>query len=696
MKRRPAVNNSSVAGEVSRQADGKTVLRSRRCIRPGVLILLTLMFRYFKIYLAASGRCHKLDGCGKSRQTAGNKPASCGLKGKDNVTGKRNNIRNIAIIAHVDHGKTTLVDGMLRQSGIFRENEQVQERVMDSNDLERERGITILSKNTSVRYKDIKINIVDTPGHADFGGEVERVLKMVDGVLLLVDAFEGPMPQTRFVLRKALQMNLKPIVVVNKIDRPEARPREVVDEVLDLFIELGADDDQIEFPVVYASSREGYAVLDINDERRDLEPLFKTIIERVPAPAGEEDKPLQFLVSNIDYDDYVGRIAVGRVDRGRISAGQQVAVCKKDGTVYRSRTGRIYVFEGLKRIECEEAGVGEIVAVSGIDGINIGETVCDAEAPEPLPFVDIDEPTVSMTFSVNDSPFAGKEGTYVTSRHLRDRLFKELETNVSLRVEETDSADSFKVSGRGELHLSILIETMRRQGYEFQVSKPKVILKEIDGVVCEPVELLMIDVPEEYMGTVMEKLGSRKAEMTDMRSAAEGYVRLEFKIPARGLIGYRSEFLTDTKGNGIMNHIFYGYEPYKGEITQRQRGSLVAWEDGEAVTYGLYNAQERGTLFITPGTMVYEGMIVGENSRNEDIVVNVCKKKHVTNMRAAGSDEALRLTSPRILSLEQALEFISDDELVEVTPKNIRLRKRILDTEQRAKARSRLGSGHDK
>ena len=612
------------------------------------------------------------------------------------MTGKRNNIRNIAIIAHVDHGKTTLVDGMLRQSGIFRENEQVQERVMDSNDLERERGITILSKNTSVRYKDIKINIVDTPGHADFGGEVERVLKMVDGVLLLVDAFEGPMPQTRFVLRKALQMNLKPIVVVNKIDRPEARPREVVDEVLDLFIELGADDDQLEFPVVYASSREGYAVLDINDERRDLEPLFKTIIERVPAPAGEEDKPLQFLVSNIDYDDYVGRIAVGRVDRGRISAGQQVAVCKKDGTVYRSKTSRIYVFEGLKRIECEEAGVGEIVAVSGIDGINIGETVCDAEVPEPLPFVDIDEPTVSMTFSVNDSPFAGKEGTYVTSRHLRDRLFKELETNVSLRVEETDSADSFKVSGRGELHLSILIETMRRQGYEFQVSKPKVILKEIDGVVCEPVELLMIDVPEEYMGTVMEKLGSRKAEMTDMRSAAEGYVRLEFKIPARGLIGYRSEFLTDTKGNGIMNHIFYGYEPYKGEITQRQRGSLVAWEDGEAVTYGLYNAQERGTLFITPGTMVYEGMIVGENSRNEDIVVNVCKKKHVTNMRAAGSDEALRLTPPRILSLEQALEFISDDELVEVTPKNIRLRKRILDTEQRAKARSRLGSGHDK
>lgn len=613
-----------------------------------------------------------------------------GLKGTDNVAEKRENIRNIAIIAHVDHGKTTLVDGMLRQSGIFRENEQVQERVMDSNDLERERGITILAKNTSVRYKDIKINIVDTPGHADFGGEVERVLKMVDGVLLLVDAFEGPMPQTRFVLRKALQLNLKPIVVVNKIDRPEARPEEVVDEVLDLFIELGADDDQLEFPVVYASSRAGYAVLDTDDEKRDLEPLFKTIISHVPAPAGEEDGPLQILVSNVDYDDYVGRIAIGRIDRGRISTGQQAAVCKKDGTVYRSKISRMCVFEGLKRTECEDAGAGDIVAVSGISDINIGETICDAEVPEPLPFVDIDEPTVSMTFSVNDSPFAGKEGTYVTSRHLRDRLFRELETNVSLRVEETGSPDSFIVSGRGELHLSILIETMRRQGYEFQVSKPKVIMKEIDGAACEPMELLMIDVPEEYMGTVMEKLGSRKAELVDMRSAAEGYMRLEFKIPARGLIGYRSEFLTDTKGNGIMNHIFHGYEPYRGEITHRQRGSLVAWEAGEAVTYGLYNAQERGALFIAPGTLVYEGMIVGENSRNEDIVVNVCKKKHVTNMRASGSDEALRLTPPRILSLEQALEFISDDELVEVTPKNIRLRKRILDSEQRAKARSRL------
>ncbi len=602
---------------------------------------------------------------------------------------RREDIRNIAIIAHVDHGKTTLVDGMLRQSGIFRENEQVQERVMDSNDLERERGITILAKNTAVNYKGFRINIVDTPGHADFGGEVERVLKMVDGVVLLVDAFEGPMPQTRFVLRKALQLSLKPIVVVNKIDRPEARPVEVIDEVLDLFIELGADDEQLEFPVVYASSRDGYAIMDLKDEKKDLEPLFKTIIEHIPAPVGEMDKPLQLLVSNIDYDEYVGRIAIGRIDRGSIRTGQQAVICRRDGTTYQSKVSKLYRFEGLKRAESEKAELGDIVAVSGFSEINIGETICDVEAPEPLPFVNIDEPTLSMTFSVNNSPLAGKEGTYVTSRHLRDRLFKEMETNVSLRVEETDTPDSFKVSGRGELHLSILIETMRRQGYEFQVSKPKVIMKEIDGVNYEPIELLMIDVPEEYMGVVMEKLGSRKAELVNMHSASEGYMRLEFKIPARGLIGYRSEFLTDTKGNGIMNHIFNGHEPYKGEISSRQRGSLVAWEDGEAVTYGLYNAQERGSLFITPGTRVYEGMVVGENARNEDIVVNVCKKKHVTNMRASGSDEALRLTPPRILSLEQALEFISDDELVEVTPKNIRLRKRILDTEQRAKARSK-------
>lgn len=602
---------------------------------------------------------------------------------------KVDSIRNIAIIAHVDHGKTTLVDGMLRQSGIFRINEQVQERVMDSSDLERERGITILAKNTSVNYKGTKINIVDTPGHADFGGEVERVLKMVDGVLLLVDAYEGPMPQTRFVLRKALQLNLKPIVVVNKIDKPEARPDEVIDEVLDLFIELGADDDQLEFPVIYASSREGYAVLNPEDEKKDLEPLLKTILEKVPSPEGELDKPVQVLVSNIDYDEYVGRIAIGRIERGRIKSGQQTVLCKRDGNVHSGKISKLYIFDGLKRAESDAASLGDIIAVSGFADISIGDTICDVEAPEPLPFINIDEPTISMTFSVNNSPFAGREGTYVTSRHLRDRLFKELETNVSMRIEETESPDSFKVSGRGELHLSILIETMRRQGYEFQVSKPKVITKEIDGVEYEPIELLMIDVPEEFMGVVMEKLGVRKAEMINMHSASEGYMRLEFKIPARGLIGYRSEFMTDTKGNGIMNHIFNGHEPYKGEITSRTRGSLVAWEDGESITYGLYNAQERGTLFISPGTKVYEGMVVGENARNEDIVVNVCKRKHVTNMRAAGSDEALRLTPPRSLSLEQALEFISDDELVEITPKNMRLRKSILNTEQRAKAKSK-------
>ncbi|MCX7746304.1 MAG: translational GTPase TypA [Clostridia bacterium] len=601
----------------------------------------------------------------------------------------RENIRNIAIIAHVDHGKTTLVDGMLRQSGIFRENEQVQERVMDSNDLERERGITILAKNTAINYKDIKINIVDTPGHADFGGEVERVLKMVDGVLLLVDAFEGSMPQTRFVLRKALQLDLKPIVVVNKIDRPEARPHEVIDEVLELFIELGADDEQLEFPVVYASARDGYAVCGLEDEKKDLLPLLETIIENVPPPKGNMDKPLQFLVSSIDYDEYVGRIGIGRVERGKIRINQQAVVCKKEGALQNVKVSRLYVFDGLKRVETQEAMLGDIIAVSGVGEINIGETICDVEAPEPLPFVDIDEPTISMTFSVNNSPFAGREGTFVTSRHLRDRLFKELESNVSLRVEETDLADSFKVSGRGELHLSILIETMRRQGYEFQVSKPTVIFKEVNESLYEPIEYLMIDVPEDFMGVVMEKLGMRKAEMVNMHSASQGYMRLEFKIPARGLIGYRSEFLTDTKGNGIMNHVFNGFEPYKGDISGRQRGSMVAWEEGEAVTYGLYNAQERGSLFITPGTKVYQGMIVGENARSEDIVINVCKKKHVTNMRASGSDEALRLTPPRILTLEQALEFIAEDELVEVTPKSIRIRKRILDSEQRAKAKNK-------
>lgn len=601
----------------------------------------------------------------------------------------RQDIRNIAIIAHVDHGKTTLVDAMLRQSGIFRENEAVAERVMDSNDLEKERGITILAKNTAVNYNGIKINIVDTPGHADFGGEVERVLKMVDGVLLLVDAFEGSMPQTRFVLKKALALNLKPIVVVNKIDRPEARPDEVVDEIIELFIELGADDDQLEFPVVFASSREGFAVCDLGGERIDLKPLFDMIIEKVPAPKGDQSGTLQLLVSNIDYDEYVGRIAIGRVERGSIKLGQQAIICKKEGQVLNARITKLYCYEGLKRIETNEARIGDIVAVSGVGDVTIGDTICDVGAPEPLPFTAIDEPTLSMTFSVNNSPFAGREGTFVTSRHVRDRLFKELETNVSLRVEETDSADAFQVSGRGELHLSILIETMRRQGYEFNVSKPTVINKEEDGVLMEPIEYLMIDVPEEYMGVVMEKLGTRKSEMVNMTSANQGYMRLEFKIPARGLIGYRSELMTDTKGNGIMNHVFHGYEPYKGDIDTRQRGSLVAWEDGEAVTYGLFNAQERGTLFITPGTKVYEGMIVGENARYDDLVVNVCKKKHVTNMRASGSDEALRLTPPTVLSLEQALEFIADDELVEITPKNIRLRKRILDTEMRAKDRSK-------
>jgi len=606
------------------------------------------------------------------------------------VSNLRTDVRNIAIIAHVDHGKTTLVDGLLKQSGIFRENEQVSERVMDSNDLEKERGITILSKNTAVTYKDIKINIVDTPGHADFGGEVERVLKMVDGVLLLVDSFEGTMPQTRFVLKKALNLNLKPIVVINKIDRPEARPHEVVDEVLDLFIELGADDHQLEFPVLYASSKDGYACLDLDDEPTNLIPLFETIIENVPSPVGAADEPLQFLVSSIDYDEYVGRIAVGRVERGTINSGQQAVLCRKDGSLQNIKVSKLYNFTGLKRTEASTCSIGDIIAIAGISNITIGETVCDSDSPEPLPFVDIDEPTLSMTFSVNNSPFAGREGSYVTSRHLRDRLIKELETNVSLRVEETDSADSFEVSGRGELHLSILIETMRRQGYEFQVSKPTVIFKEVDGEKHEPIEYLIIDVPEDFMGVVMEKLGTRKAEMTNMHSSQQGYMRLEFKIPARGLIGYRSEFLTDTKGNGIMNHVFHSFEPFKGDISGRTRGSMVAWENGEAVTYGLYNAQERGSLFITPGTSVYEGMIVGENARSEDIVVNVCKKKHVTNMRASGSDEALRLTPPILMSLEQALEFIADDELVEITPENIRLRKRILNTEQRAKKRNKV------
>lgn len=605
--------------------------------------------------------------------------------------GKREDIRNIAIIAHVDHGKTTLVDGMLKQSGTFRDNEQTTERMMDSNDLERERGITILSKNTSIHYNGIKINIVDTPGHADFGGEVERVLKMVDGVLLLVDAFEGPMPQTKFVLSKALKLNLKPIVVINKIDKPNARPLEVLDKVLDLFIELEATDEQLEFPVVYVSGKTGVAKTDIKAEATDLKPLFDVILENIPAPNGEENEPLQILVSNVDYDDYIGRIAVGRIERGVIKNGQNVTLCGGSNNVNKNaRIGKLFTYSGLKRVETAEAKIGDIVAFSGIAEVNIGDTICDPECIEPLPFVNIDEPTLSMTIGVNNGPFAGQEGEFVTSRHIRDRLFKEVQTNLSLRVEETDSADTFKVSGRGELHLSVLIENMRRQGFEMVVSRPSVIYKEINGVMCEPVEHLVIDVPEEYMGVVMEKLGLRKAEMINMAPGNQGYTRLEFKIPSRGLIGYRSEFLTDTKGTGIMNHLFDGYQPSKGEIHSRLRGVLVAFEAGEAVTYGLYNAEERGELFITPGTMVYEGMIVGVNAKNEDVVVNVCKKKHVTNMRASGSDEALRLSPPRQLSLEQALEFIADDELVEVTPKNIRLRKRILNKEQRAKFESKM------
>ncbi|MBO5142604.1 MAG: translational GTPase TypA [Clostridia bacterium] len=594
-------------------------------------------------------------------------------------------IRNIAIIAHVDHGKTTLVDALLRQSGTFRANEHVDERVMDSNDLEKERGITILAKNTAVMYNDIKINIIDTPGHADFGGEVERVLKMVDGVILLVDAFEGVMPQTRFVLRKALGLNLKPIVVLNKIDRPGARPQEVVNEVYDLFFDLAASEEQLDFPVVYASGKQGVASLDPTVLGTDMKPLFDTIINTVEAPKVSSEGDMQMLVSSIDYDNYVGRIAVGRLERGVIKENQPVAVCRKDGKIQNLKITKIYTYTGLKRTEIAEAYAGDIIAVVGIPDINIGETIAAVENPEAIPFVDIDEPTLTMTFSVNNGPFAGKEGEFITSRHLRDRLMKELESNVSLRVEETESADSFKVSGRGELHLSVLIETMRREGFELMVSRPTVIFKEIDGVKCEPIEELVIDVPDEFTGTVIEKLGTRKAEMTNMISGEQGYTRLEFKIPARGLIGYRSEFMTDTKGNGIMNHVFSGYEPFKGEMSTRGKGVLIAFETGKTLTYGLYNAQERGTLFIGAGVDVYQGMIVGENPRSEDIEVNVCKAKHLTNTRASGSDDALRLTPPRQFSLEQAIEYIAEDELVEVTPKNIRLRKKILDPTSRVR-----------
>ncbi len=603
---------------------------------------------------------------------------------------KTENLRNIAIIAHVDHGKTTLVDQLLKQSGTFRSNEQVAERVMDSNDLERERGITILSKTTSVVYNNIKINIVDTPGHADFGGEVERILTMVDGVLLLVDAFEGCMPQTRFVLKKALALGKKPIVVVNKIDRPMARPLAVVDEVLDLFIELGADDDQIDFPVVYASGRDGYASTDPDKIGTDLKPLFEMIVNEIEPPEGDTNGPLQVLFSNIDYDQFIGRLGVGRVERGSVHVGQAAVLCHADGSTTHVRITKLYTFQGLHRTEVESAVLGEIISVAGLEGLNIGETLCDAEHIEPLPFVKIDEPTLSMNFMVNNSPFAGQDGKFVTSRNLRDRLFKEVETNVSLRVKETDSADTFEVSGRGELHLSILIETMRRQGYEFQVSRPTVIYKREGDKLLEPIELLMIEVPEEYVGAVMERLGSRHAELQNMGTREGGSAHLEFLIPARGLMGYRSQFLTDTNGNGIMNHIFHDYEPYKGDIEQRLTGSIVAHESGEATGYGLFNTQSRGRLFIGPGTPVYEGMIVGENPKNEDIVCNVCKKKQATNMRAAGSDDALKLVPHSVLSLEQSLEFIKDDELVEVTPNHIRLRKRVLSKELRMKAASKL------
>lgn len=598
----------------------------------------------------------------------------------------RENIRNIAIIAHVDHGKTTLVDALLRQSNIFRSNEKVEERVMDSNDLEKERGITILSKNTAVTYGDTKINIVDTPGHADFGGEVERVLKMVDSVLLVVDSYEGPMPQTKFVLKKALELDLKPIVVINKIDRPDERAEEVLDEVFDLFVELGASDEQTDFEVIYASGRAGFARYDKDDDNNDMIPLFDTIIKNVSAPQGELDAPLQMLVTTIDSNEYVGRIAIGKIHRGSVKRNQNIVIMRKDGTTTNGKIVNVYTHEGLNRVEVDEATIGDIVAVSGLADVNIGETIADASCPEALPFVEIDEPTLSMHFMVNNSPFAGREGTFLTTRHIRDRLMKELETNVSLRVKETESPDVFEVSGRGELHLSVLIETMRREGYEFQVSKAMVIFHEEDGKKLEPIEYLTIDVPEEFMGVVMEKLGPRKGEMVNMTSAQNGYTRLEFKIPARGLIGFRNEFMTDTKGNGIMNHVFDGYEPYKGEIPERSRGSIIAFETGTTLAYGLFNAQDRGTLFVGPGVEVYEGMVVGESSRADDIEVNVCKKKHLSNTRASGSDDALKLVPIREMTLERSLEFIASDELVEVTPESVRIRKRILNSDERKRA----------
>lgn len=607
---------------------------------------------------------------------------------------KIESIRNVAIIAHVDHGKTTLVDQMLRQSGTFRSNQVVQERVMDSGDIERERGITILSKNTAVHYGDMKINIVDTPGHADFGGEVERVLKMVDGVVLVVDAFEGPMPQTKFVLRKALELNHPVVVCVNKVDRPEARPDEVVDEVLELFMELDANDDQLDSPFVFASARGGYASDDPEAREGDMKPLFEAIIQHIPAPKGDIDAPLQALISTIDYSEYVGRIGIGKIENGTIHVNDEVVVLNMHNADTRKklRITKLYVFDGLQRVEVKEAGVGNIVALSGIENIMIGDTICSPEKPEALPFVKISEPTLSMNFLVNDSPFAGTEGKFVTSRHLRDRLYKELNTDVSLRVEDTDSMDCIKVSGRGELHLSILIETLRREGYEFQVSKPEVLFREINGKKCEPMEAVTIDVPEEFVGNVIEKLGGRKGELRNMYPSKGGYTRLEFSIPARGLIGYRGEFMTDTKGNGILNSVFDDYQPYKGDIPTRAQGSLVAFESGEAITYGLYNAQERGDLFIGAGVKVYEGMVVGRNARADDMDINVCKKKQLTNIRSSSSDESLRLTPPVQMSLEQCMEFISEDELLEVTPQSLRMRKKILDNNLRRKHRIHGGN----
>ena len=601
----------------------------------------------------------------------------------------RNDVRNVAIIAHVDHGKTTLVDGLLKQSGIFRENQEVQERVMDSNDIERERGITILSKNTAINYKDVKINIIDTPGHADFGGEVERVLKMVNGVILVVDAFEGPMPQTKFVLRKAMELHHPVIVCINKIDRPEARPQEVIDEVLELLMDLGANDKQLDCPFVFASARAGISSMDPDEKGKDLKPLLDTIINYIPAPVGDPDAPAQMLISTIDYNEYVGRIGVGKIDNGTLRVNDEVGIVNhhEPDRMVKTKISKLYEFEGLNKVEVKEAGIGSIVAVSGISDLKIGDTLCSPEAPKAIKFQKISEPTISMNFIVNDSPLAGQEGKFVTSRHLRDRLYRELNTDVSLRVEDTETTETFKVSGRGELHLSVLIENMRREGYEFAVSKAEVIFKEDEkGKKLEPMERCYIDVPEEFSGNVIQKLGQRKGELVSMGEASGGYSRLEFRIPARGLIGYRSEFMTDTKGNGIINTIFDGYEPYKGDIAYRKQGSLIAFETGEAVTYGLYNAQERGILFVGPGTKVYSGMIVGASGKSEDIEVNVCKTKHLTNTRTSSSDDALRLTPPKVMSLEQCIEFLETDELLEVTPQSLRLRKRILDPTLRKRA----------